>query len=446
MRLTHVAQTSIFEQYCKHQFGTRLKALSEQLDRHPEILSLVAEDLIFTTTQTVGRNGISVESVFRCLLLKQQLSLSYEQLAFHLCDSQTYRTFARLPPHVYPSRSGLQATVRKVRPETLEKIHIFLAQAWHREGVLALDQIRIDSTVVASNIASPSDSQLLNDGVRVLSRLLSRSKCRTDVKLRFTDQRKQAKSLAFRIFNAKSREKEVLYPKLIKVARLVLKQADSGLDRIKLQAHDGQSKQKWLDEVTYYRDLTSKVIAQTERRVVQGDRVPSAEKVVSLFEPHTDIIIKGYRDVEYGHKINLSSERSGLITHLSIEEGNPSDTTLYLPVLRYHGSEIGCLPESVVADGGYASQENVEQGRRMGIKRVVFHKKAGISLKSMGVKEKTFKRLRDFRAGIEGNISELKRAFGAAKAQWKGYDGFKAYVWASVISYNLARLARISPS
>jgi IS5 family transposase len=116
---------------------------------------------------------------------------------------------------------------------------------------------------------------------------------------------------------------------------------------------------------------------------------------------------------------------------------------LFMPVLDFHRSKLHRLPHSVVADGGYASQENVTKGRGLGVKRVVFHKPVGLSLHAMGVKSKTFTRLRHFRAGVEGNISELKRAFGAKKANWKGLDGFKAFVWSSVLSYNLMRLARL---
>ena len=170
------------------------------------------------------------------------------------------------------------------------------------------------------------------------------------------------------------------------------------------------------------------------------------KKIVSLFESHSDIIVKGFRDVQYVHKINISSEKRGFITYLSIEKGNPSDTDLFIPVLDFHQSKLGRLPRSVVADGGYASQENVTEGRCMGVKRVVFHKPVGLPLRAMGVKSKTFDLLRHFRAGVEGNISELKRAFGATKATWKGLDGFKAYVWSSVLSYNLVRLARLDSS
>jgi len=443
MRETRIAQASIFESYSKHEFGARLKALSNRLDQHPELLLLIAQDLIDASVENVGRKGLSVETIFRCLLLKQQLRISYEQLAFHLSDSMTYRTFARLPNRSTPSRSGLQSTIRSIKPETLEKVHEILLVNWLKEGVLSMDKLRIDSTVVASNIAPPSDSQLLNDGVRVLSRLLAKSKNVTGVKLRFTDQRKPSKSLAFQIFNAKNSGKEALYPRLLKLVRVVLKQTDRGLEDVKVGARDSDKARQWISQVERYRDLTLRVIDQTERRVIQKESVHSSEKIVSLFESHTDIIVKGFRDVQYGHKINLSSEKSGFITYLSIEKGNPSDTDLFMPVLNFHRSKLGHLPHSVVADGGYASQENVARGRKLGVKRVVFHKPVGLSLHAMGVKLKTFTQLRNFRAGVEGNISELKRSFGATKANWKGLDGFKAYVWSSVLSYNLMRLARL---
>jgi IS5 family transposase len=142
----------------------------EVLDRHPEILELVAADLIDASVAAVGRTGLSAESVLRCLVLRQQLGFSYEQLAFHLSDSVTYRTFARLPAHLSPSRSCLQATIRSIQPETLAQALQVLTRNLMHQGVISMDKLRIDSTVVASHIAPPSDSHLLNDGVRVISR------------------------------------------------------------------------------------------------------------------------------------------------------------------------------------------------------------------------------------------------------------------------------------
>jgi IS5 family transposase len=443
MRQSRVAQTSIFEKYSQHEFGVRLEQLSHILDRYPEILDLIKSDLINDDCRNVGCNGLTVETIFRCLLLKQQIRCSYEQLAFHLSDSTTYRTFTRLPDSVCPSRSGLQSVIRKIKPETLAATHQLLSVAFLENGTISLSKIRIDSTVVKSNITPPSDSQLLNDSVRVLSRLLAKSQESTGLKIRFTDKRKSSKSLAFQIFNAKNTQKEALYPKLLKVVRVVLRQVELALSKVNEKCRNSNKTLKWQADIEHYRTLLIKVIDQTERRVINKEKVPSSEKIVSIFEEHTDVIVKGYREVLYGHKINLASDERGFITYLALEKGNPGDVERFMPIIHDHQKLFNTLPKAVACDGGYASQENVTQGRALGIKHVVFHKRVGISYQAMGVKEKTFKILRNFRAGIEGNISELKRAFGAGRAEWKGEDGFKAFVWTSVITYNLVRLARL---
>ncbi|MEX0827745.1 MAG: transposase, partial [Haliea sp.] len=239
-------------------------------------------------------------------------------------------------------------------------------------------------------------------------------------------------------------EKGVLYRELIPLARRVVNQSEKAVAQVQRQCGPSPLSQPWVDQVTHYRELLEPVIDQAERRVFHGETVPASDKLVSLFEPHTDIIIKGQRDIAYGHKINLATEKHGLITAVLIERGNPSDTERFIPLIETHQSLFGCVPETTIADSGYANQDNLKRGMALGIKRVGFHKKKGISVSAMGLKEKTLKVLRDFRAGIEGNISELKRAFGAGKALWKGEDGFMAFVWSAVISYNLTRWVRLN--
>jgi len=445
MRETRTVQTSIFDCYSQHEFGTHLKNLSALLDEHPEILPLLERDLIADNCKEAGRTGQSVESIFRCMLLKQMLGLSYELLSFHLSDSLSYRTFARIRASESPSRSALQANIRSIRPETLETIFRLLAAKGFRQGDFNLEKIRIDSTVVKSNIASPSDSQLLNDSVRVLSRYLAKSQSMTGVKIRFKDFRKASRSLACRIFYAKKAEKALLYEELLPVTVKVMRQVEQAIAKVRSQspAHLALATSAWIDDLEHYYDLAARVLDQTQRRIIGKEKVPSSEKIVSLFEEHTDIIIKGSRDIDYGHKINIASDAQGLLTSVFIEKGNPSDVERYFPVLDDHNSLYGCVPETVATDGGYASLANLEAGKAMGIKRPVFHKKKGLTLTAMGVKQKTYHALRNFRAGIEGNISELKRAYGLGKALWKKNDGFEAYVWASVLSYNLTRLVRL---
>ncbi|WP_439509459.1 ISNCY family transposase [Marinimicrobium koreense] len=444
MRESRTVQRSLFDLYSPHKFGAFLGELSRVLDDHPEILPLLEEDFRAEGTQATGRKGLSVESTFRCMLLKQITGVSYEMLAFHLADSSSYRAFARLERDCRPGKSALSGNIRRLRPKTLQSVFQQLGNSAFEQGVMKTDCLRIDSTVVSSNIASPSDSKLLDDGIRVLSRLMAKSRDCTGIKLRLTDYRKRSKSLAARIFYGKKADKETLYPELTSLANRVLKQSDKAVEQVRRQGGEPTHLQSWIDQVVHYQALLERVVDQTKRRVLKGEKVPASQKIVSLFEPHTDIIIKGPREIEYGHKINLATDRNGLITALMIEKGNPTDVERFMPVVGAHQSLYGGVPETTIADGGYASVDNIEKGKALGIKRVGFHKKRGISLSAMGLKEKTLKKLRDFRAGVEGNISELKRAFGASKALWKGEDGFMSFVWASVISYNLTRLVRLN--
>ena len=400
MRETRNAQASVFDFYSEHDKGKQLKALSDVLDQHPEILALIEQDFSKHDVASTGARGLSLESIFRCLILKLTQGVSYRKLEFALSDSPTYRSFARLRGAQAPSRSALQATLRRISPETLHKINHLLMSHWVDQGELSLNMLRIDSTVVDSNIAPPSDSQLLDDGVRVLSRLMSYSKTRTGVKIRFVDQRKRSKSLAFRIFHAKKAEKDALYPQLLSCVAIIFRQTRKAIDRVRRDATDALEAQLWVREVEHYRALLLKVIDQTQRRVFNEEKVPASEKIVSLFEPHTDIIVKGKRDVRYGHKVNLATQGDGFITYLNIEDGNPADKILYLPVLDACHNDFEQRPVSVVADGGYASQANVTLARASGVKRAVFNKRVGLGYHQMGVKKKTFEALKNFRAGI----------------------------------------------
>jgi len=248
MRETRNAQASIFEFFLKHEHGVQLKALSELLDEHPDILDIVARDLCPERRSNTGAQGLSVENVLRCLILKQVLQVSYSRLSFHLADSATYRSFARLAPQRYPSRSALQSTIRQVSAESMELINQSLMSEWLSDGSVDFNTLRIDSTVVESNIAPPSDSSLLEDGIRVLSRLLAKSKECAGIKLRTVDQRKRARSLAFQIFHAKKAEKDALYPELIQSANTTIKQADRALSQIDPHHLTHPKTAKWYEQ------------------------------------------------------------------------------------------------------------------------------------------------------------------------------------------------------
>ena len=202
----------------------------------------------------------------------------------------------------------------------------------------------------------------------------------------------------------------------------------------------------WRAKVRHYRPLVEQIIAQSERRVLAGEPVPARDKLVSLFEPHADIIVKGSRDVDYGHKLNLTTGRSGLILDLVIEAGNPADRERLLPMLERHIALYGKAPRQAAADGGFASRDNLAQAKACGVRDMAFHKKSGLKIEDMVNSHWVYRKLRNFRAGIEADISCLKRAYGLARCTWRGLDHFKAYVWSSVVAYNLALFARLRPA
>ncbi len=207
---------------------------------------------------------------------------------------------------------------------------------------------------------------------------------------------------------------------------------------LKKQAHQAV----WVEQIETLLPLVAQVMNQATRRVMEGESVPANEKIFSLFETHTDIIKKGGRAIQYGHKINLSSGRSGLIFDVVVEHGNPADTTRLLPMLERHKKIYGSLPCDVATDGGYASKDNLADAKSMGIENVAFHKPVGLTVAEMTGDEWLFKELRNFRAGIEAGISYLKRCFGLKRIFWKGWDRFCASIHLTIFTHNLIRWAR----
>ena len=202
---------------------------------------------------------------------------------------------------------------------------------------------------------------------------------------------------------------------------------------------------QWLECADHYAHLLKAVAVQAARRVLLEENVPASEKIVSLFEPHTDIIRKGGRDTLYGHKINLATGRSGLVLDVVVESGNPADSARCLPMLERHCAHYGKPPTHAAFDGGYASKENLRRAKEMGVAHAVFSKKRGLKEEDMTPSPRVFDQLRRFRAGVEAGISWLKRCFGLGRCRWRGPARFKAWVHSAVFTHNLVRIARPRP-
>ena len=449
MREKRTVQGSIFERYAEHETGRELKSMSDWLDENIDLLDWVAADVKNRNVVETGRRGLSVESVLRCAILKQYRQLSYEDLVFCLMDSVSCQAFARLSSEWTPKKATLQSCISTISDVTWEQINQRILCSAEETKVERGRMLRIDSTVTESTVHAPTDSSLLWDGVRVLVRLMQRAEQLPGAPaLDWRNHRRVAKKRMRAIVYTRGADKKArLYGDLIQVTRNTL---DYIVQARQVLAMSGAAASlgymQWEAEVTHYSPLILKVIDQTERRIFHTEKVPANEKIFSLFEVHTDLIVKGSREVQYGHKLNLCSGKSGLILDVVIEQGNPADSERFLPMLDRHIAQYGKPPRQMAADGGYASKENLREAKAMEVKDVAFHKKCGLKVEEMAKSPWVYRKLRNFRAGIEAGISCLKRAYGLARCSWKGLAHFKAYVWSSVVAHNLALFGRLKPS
>jgi IS5 family transposase len=410
------------------------------LDAHPEIAERVQNDLLQGRRGHRGRRGLSGDQVLRIALLKQIHGLSYRELEFHLQDSDAFRAFVGLGFEDRPSHQTLQANVKRIQPQTWEAIHRVLIRFAQKEGIERGRTIRGDTTVVDAAIAEPSDSNLLWDCVRVATRLMHRMARRKPAfRKAFSDHTRRAKRRAYAIkFHRRRKDMVPQYRDLVRVAEAVREDAVVVVEK----AAGVDSLQELVTELQTLLPRLNQVLDQTRRRVLDGEKLPSDEKIVSIFEPHTDIIVKDNRETRYGHKVYLTGGKSSLVLDCVIEEGNPADSTLIERSLERHMDLFGAAPRQAAFDGGFASKENIATAKALGVEDIAFHRKSGLEISDMVRSAWIFRRLRDFRSGIEGCISTLKRAFQMDRCNWRGLSSFRAYVWNSVTSFNLIVLAR----
>lgn len=451
MREKWQKQMPLMPEVADHPQAQELQAIAGIIGSKSIICAYALQDLSGENADQInaGAKGMSADQVLRAAIVKSLFGFSYEALAFHMVDSQSIRSFCQIGiADKGFKKSVLQKNIKALSSETWELIHREILGYAAEQGIEKGRWTRIDCTVVESNIHEPSDSSLLFDCVRVLCRLMGQLQASSAMGLftssfRFCDHQRVAKRRLLAIQYAKSNaQRRQPYKDLLKYTLKTMAYAKSAVQWINNNAIDGLKAMFLIWEIQHYCTLCEKVIDQTERRVLRGEKVPSGEKVVSIFEEHTDIIVKDRRDTFYGHKICLTGGRSNLILDCIVVEGNPADVTLTETMLNRQNEIYGRYPLKTSLDGGFASKENLKAAKGMHIKDVCFAKKRGLKETEMCRSEYVYKRLRRFRAGIESGISWLKRSFGLDRCTWTGWDGFKRYVWSAIVSANLLTIAR----
>jgi len=441
MRQLLQEQPSLNGPVVDHPHVRELEMIDGILRANPDIPALVLQDLTRNGSAGKGREGMTADQVLRAAILKQRRMWSYDELSFHLADSWTFRNFCGLSPlETSPGRSTLQRNIKSITEGTWQAINRKIAHYARDLGVEDGKKIRIDATPVETNVHPPSDSSLLWDSVRVLARLTTRAHEQFGTK-RFPSRRRRAKRRAVDVLNAKNKRKRTkAYRDLLNVTTETVGYARQTL--AELEACGDIMARLLAAEIDHYIPLVECVVDQTKRRMLHGEAVPAEDKIFSIFEDHTDIIIKDNRDIYYGHKLTVTGGRSGLILDWVVEDGNPADSTRAVGMLERQKEIYGRVPRQAALDGGYASKPNLQKAKEMGVQDVSFSKKRGLDVLDMVKSHWVYRRLRNFRAGIESWISFLKRCFGLERVNWRGNEGFARYVGASIVAANLLTLAR----
>ncbi len=437
MRRPRNQQLFLVPRRVDHVHAKELAAMSRLLGSIPELAELVMDDLVQGRRTDVGAPGMTGAQVLRVGLLKQLRGFTYEELAFHLVDSASYRAFCGLGlGERAPRRATLQQNLARVRPETWEKINRQLVTHAIDTGVESCARMRSDSTDVDANILEPTDSGLLWDVIRVLTRLLHRAAERVSG-LVFSDHTRMAKKRLVRITYARrNQDRRLPYRHLIRIAEDVLGYAH---DAVLQLATEPQLQQR----ISHFRALGERVVDQARRRVLHGEKVPATEKVVSIFEEHAAILWKGLREVHYGHRVSVTTGVSALVVDCVIEDGARNDSTTTVRNVERFIEITGKTPEQAAFDGGYASVANLAGVKELGVDDVAFNKKAGLKVPDMVRETWMYRTLWRYRVGVESLISLLKRCFGLRRCTWRGESGFGSYVWSSVVAYNVLFLARV---
>lgn len=431
----------------------------EVLDRLLEddhLFQAVRSDLVrrYPRTRTRGRPSTPVEVILRMLVVKRLYGWSYAETERFVSDSLILRQFCRVYLERVPDDTTLIRWAGCIGPNTLESLNARAVELAQQHRVTRGRKLRIDSVVVETNIGHPTDSRLLGDGVRVLSRLLRRAKRVIGdgaalPKQVFRSRTRSIRRLTQRIHRIARRrgyeaaeELKGIYERLIAVTEAARRQAERV--SIALQKEGGNASKRLVEQFEQLAPLVNQVITQARRRVLQGESVLAKEKLLSLFEPHTQVHVrqKPGKAVEFGRKLLLDEVEGGIVSRYQVLP-EPGTEHPYLEAsLRGHQCCFGNAPHLLAADRGLSSMQNERMAQEAGVKQVVLPRTGRVSAERRQVERSpAWRRAYRFRAGIEGRISVLRRKYGLERCHYRGERGMGRWIGWGILAHNLSKIA-----
>lgn len=434
-----------------------LQAISDFIDGHGYLVDKVRRDLNRRLKKPfTGRNGLTAQQVLRALVLQRVKNWNYRELRERIADGYTLRRFTHFYSQSVPKHDAFNRAFNKLNPITIELINDAVVKAAVALGLENGKKLRVDTTVVETDIHHPTDSTLLWDTVRVVTRLVGRlGDLLPDGVPGFTNRSRSARRRMQEIQRMTPRERQERlvskYRELIRTTELVVGNAREVLKKTeRVTSIDLMTEiaiKALRKEITHYCGLGDRVIDQARRRVLDGEQVPNEEKIFSIFETHTDLIKRGktLKPVEFGHKVYIAESAQGLITQYRVLDGNPTDDGHVESSLNEHRETFGKAPSLYSADRGFYSHGNVQQCKDAGVEVVCIPQRGGKKTAAQAAYEKSpgFKDGQRFRAGIEGRISVLFRGRGMKRCLAEGREHFELLVGAAVLANNLMAIARL---
>ena len=438
-----------------------LEAISGFLDNRHEMIERVRRDLVRGLKKPrSGRRGLTARQVLRSLVLMRVKNWDYRELRERIADGLTLRQFTDFYCDPVPKHDAFNRGFNRLTPATLKAVNELVVQAAVALGLEDGAKLRVDTTVVETDIHHPTDNTLLWDAVRVVTRLVGR--LAKALKLRringFRDRRRSAHRRMYEIQRMTTKQRHgagsrqtATYRELIGIAEEVVANAKTALEKTaRMRGKDlfaAMTIDALREEIAHYCGLGERVIDQARRRVLDGEQVPNAEKIYSIFEPHTDLIKRGKvrTPVEFGHKVFLAESAKGLITQYEVLKANPCDEVHVAPSLKRHRRGFGRAAELYASDRGFFSEQNVAACVNDGVSTVCIPQRGGSKTPQRQAYEKSaaFKQGQRFRAGIEGRISVLMRGRGMKRCRAEGAERFALFVGAAVLANNLMIVAAL---
>ena len=420
----------------------QLGLVDSVLEKHPHLFNLVREDIIGPEKPSrFGRKDTpSIEQIVRAAIYKELKKLDYRELAYHQEDSRICEQFVKIDALRPFSHQVFQKYISRIKADSLQKLLYELNKIAISEGLEDVEKIRQDTTTVESDIHYPTNNSLVWDCIKESHKHLKDLSDQING-FSYRDYTRGAKKTFFKINNTKNhKKKKELFDRQLITFTKTINQVSNVIKKKK--HYVSRETMAIIASLEQLLPVMNQVYDITWRKELNEEKVPNEEKIFSIYEQHTDIIVKGGRESVFGHKINLATGKSNLVLHCDVLRGNPSDKTLYAPTLDQVIKTYERVPHASADDGGFASLSNLRHARNRGVVNVVFNKIVG-SLRNQVSSKNMETRLKKWRSGIEANISNIKRGFELQRCIWKGWAHFQAKVLWSIIAYNIRVMTQL---